>query len=56
MDVAKTDLEKNMNKYKKDIDEINYSKLYTLFNEIINVNRFKKNKIYIIQILNPVII
>ena len=37
MDVAKTDLEKNMNQYKKDIEINDYSKLYTLFKEIINV-------------------
>ena len=37
MDVAKTDLEKNINSYRDDIDKDNCTKLYTLFKEIINV-------------------
>ena len=35
MDVAKTDLEKNIYSYKDDIDNDNYTKLYILFKKLL---------------------
>ena len=37
MDIAKTDLEKNLYSYKKDIGNNNYNNIYILFKEIIKV-------------------
>ena len=39
MDIASTDLEKNIWTFKEDIKENNYLSLFILFNEIINVLR-----------------
>ena len=51
MDVAKTDLEKNIYKYKEDIKNNNYNELYILFKEILNVLvELKKENLYHLDI------
>ena len=37
MEVAKIDLEKNMNEYKIDIEKKEFNKIFTLFKEIFKV-------------------
>ena len=44
MDVAITDLEKNLYSYKKDIENNNYNEIYNLFKVIIKVLVDLKNK------------